>query len=87
MPSVINGGDEFTDLIEAFSATENGGTQAPYDISKHRTIAKVEREKDGDLGACKKSLRATPSTTSEDAFLGQGMKAAIIIDIFSQSKN
>ena len=51
MPSVIHGGDELTDLPEAPSATENGDTQAPYDISQHRTIVE-EGEKDGCLGAC-----------------------------------
>ena len=63
MPSVIHGGDEFTDLPEAPSATENGGTQAPYGISQHRTIVEEEGEKDG-------SLEATPSRTSENARLG-----------------
>ena len=52
MQGVIHGGDEFTDLPEALSATENGDTQAPYCISKHRTIVEEEGEKDGGLGAC-----------------------------------
>ena len=33
MPSIIHGRDELTDLSEAPSATENGGTRVPYDIS------------------------------------------------------
>ena len=67
MPSVIQGGDEFTDWPEAPSATENGGTQAPYGISQHRTIVEEEGEKHRGLGACpqKKIFRATPSITSE----------------------
>ena len=52
MPSVIHGGDELTELPEAPSATENGGTQAPYGISQHRTIVEEKGEKDGGLGAC-----------------------------------
>ena len=51
MPSVIHSEDEFTDLPEVASATENGGTHAPYDISQQRTILE-EGEKGGCLGAC-----------------------------------
>ena len=43
---IIHGGDEFTHLPEAPIATENGGTQAPYGISHHRTIVEEEEEKD-----------------------------------------
>ena len=32
MPNEIHGGDKLTDLPEAPSATENGGTQATYGI-------------------------------------------------------
>ena len=42
MPSIIYGGDELTDLSEAPSTTENGGTQAPYGISQHKTIVEEE---------------------------------------------
>ena len=52
MPSVIQCGEQLTDLPEAPSATENGGTQAPYGILQHRTIIEEEGEKDGGLGAC-----------------------------------
>ena len=52
MPSAIHGGDEFTDLPEAPSPTENGGTRDPYGISPHRTIVEEEGEKDGDLRVC-----------------------------------
>ena len=52
MPSVIHSGDELTNLPEAPSTTQNGGTQAPYGTSQHRTIVEEEREKDGGLGAC-----------------------------------
>ena len=45
----MHGGDEFTDLPEAPSATENGGTQAPYVISQHRTIVEEEGERGGIL--------------------------------------
>ena len=43
MPSVIHGGDESIDLLEAPSATENGGTQAPYCIPQHKAIVGEER--------------------------------------------
>ena len=49
MPSVIHGGDEFTDLPEAPSATENRGTQAPYGILQHRNIVEKEGAKDVGL--------------------------------------
>ena len=52
MPRVIHGGDELTDLLEAPSATKNGDSQAPYDISQHRTIVEKKREKNGGLGTC-----------------------------------
>ena len=51
MPSAIHGGDEFMDLPEAPSSTENGGTQVHYYISQHRTIVEEDGEKDGGLGA------------------------------------
>ena len=51
MPSAIHGGDEFTDLPEAPSPTEIGGTRDPYGISPHRTIVEEEGE-DGDLRVC-----------------------------------
>ena len=51
MSSVIHGGDEFTDLPEAASTTDNRGTQSHYCISQHRTIVE-EEEKDGALGVC-----------------------------------
>ena len=38
MPRIIHGRDELTDLSEAPGATENGGTQATYGISKHKII-------------------------------------------------
>ena len=47
MPSVIQGGDEFTDLTEAPSATENGGTQVHFCITQHRTIVEEGGEKEG----------------------------------------
>ena len=52
MPSVIHGGDEFTDSPEVPSATENGGTQAHYSISQHRTVVEEDKEEDGSLGTC-----------------------------------
>ena len=52
MSSVIHGGDEFTNLLEAPSTTENGGTQALYGISQHKTIVEAQRERDGGLGSC-----------------------------------
>ena len=78
MPNVIHGGDEITDLLEAPSATVNGGTQALYFISQHRTIVEEEK-KGGGLGGLPpdKFFRATPSRTSENAPLEHGMKAAI----------
>ena len=78
MPSVIHGRDEFTDLPEASSATENGGTQAPYGISQHRTIV----EEGGRMGvwglAPEESFRATPSRMSENALLEHGISQRII---------
>ena len=50
MPSIIHGGDEFTDLPEVPSITENGGTQAIYGISQHRTIVEERGEKGEGLG-------------------------------------
>ena len=48
MPSVIHDRDEFADLQEAPSTTENGGTQALYGILQHRTtIVEEEGENDG----------------------------------------
>ena len=68
MPSVIHGGDEFTDLPEAPSATENGGTQTPYGISQYKT-EKEEGKNDGGLGACsQKFFRATPSKCQKTPF-------------------
>ena len=52
MPSVIHGRDEFTDLPEAPSATENEGTQVSYGISQHGTMVEEEVEKDEGFGAC-----------------------------------
>ena len=52
MPSVMHGEDEFADLLEAASTTENGGTQAYYCISQHMNIVEKDRAKDGGLGAC-----------------------------------
>ena len=49
MPSVVHGGDELADLLEAPSVIENGGTQAPYGISQNRTIVEEEGEKDGGV--------------------------------------
>ena len=81
MPSVIQGGDELTELPEAPSATENGGTQAPYGISQHRTIVEEEGEKGGVWGLAPESfVRTTPSRTSENALWEHGIKAAITID-------
>ena len=54
-------------LPEAPSATENGGTQAPYDISQNKTSAEEMRSM-GVWGlAPRKCYRATPSRTSENA--------------------
>ena len=47
MPSVIHGGDKLTDLPEAPSAIENGGTQTPYGISQHRSNVEVEGSRMG----------------------------------------
>ena len=58
MPSVIQGGDQFTDFPEAPSATENGGTQVHYGISQHRKIVEEEGEKDGGLGLPQESLQS-----------------------------
>ena len=67
MPSVILGGDEFTDLPEAPSVTENGGTQSPYDIAQHMSIVEEEGEKGGVWGLSLETFsRARPSRTSED---------------------
>ena len=49
---IIHDGDELTDLPEAPSASENGGTQAPYGISQHMAIVEEdgkERWESGDL--------------------------------------
>ena len=61
MPSVIHGGDEFTDLTEAPSVTENGGTQAHYCIFQHRTIVGKDGEKDG--GRVQKMSKLPPALT------------------------
>ena len=64
MPIISNGGDELTHLPEAPSATENGGTQVPYGISQHKTIAEEEGRMMGAWGlAPEKFFRATPSRT------------------------
>ena len=74
-------------MPEAPSATENGGTQAPYGISQYMT--NVEQEGEGwGLGLGPENFfRATPSRTSENALLEHGMEVVITIDIFSQSEN
>ena len=62
MPSVIHGGDELTDLPEAPSATENGGTTQDY----------CRRGGEGWVSGGlhpEKLFRATPSRTPENAFL------------------
>ena len=82
MPSVIHGGEEFIDLPEAPSTTENEGTQAPYGISQHRTIVEEEGEKDGSVRACPQK-----SFSELRKILEHGMKTAITIDICSQSNN
>ena len=69
MPSVISGGDEFTDLPEAPTAIEDEGTQAPYGISKHRTIVEERGEGWGCGGLPPEKLFiATLFTTSETLF-------------------
>ena len=69
MPSIVHGGDELTDLLEAPSATENGSTQAPYGISLH-IIVEEEGEKDGGLEACpqKSFFRASPLERQKTPF-------------------
>ena len=68
MPNVIHCGDEFTNLPEAPSATEKGGTQAPYGISQQRTIVEEGGEGWGSGGLPpEKIFTATPSRTSENA--------------------
>ena len=71
IPSVIHGGDEFTDLTEAPSVTGNGDTQAHYCISQHRNILEEDGEKDGGIKAFPEKLfRATPSRPLENALFG-----------------
>ena len=50
MPSAINCRDDFIDLPEAPSATENGDTQAPYVISQNRTIEEEVGRRTGVSG-------------------------------------
>ena len=71
MSSVIHGGDEFTDLPEVPSATENGGTQALYGISQHRTMVEEKRRRIGVWGLLpEKFFRATPSRPSKNSPFG-----------------
>ena len=85
IPGAVHGGDEVTDLQEAPSATENGGTQASYGISQHRTMVEGERERDGS-GSVPPEKLPTLSRMSEHALLEHGVKVAITIDICSPEK-
>ena len=87
MPSVLHGGDELTDLPEAPSATENGGTQAHYGISQHRIIAEKEGERDGGSGSLPPEKFLQSSRTLEHALLEHGMNAVITINICSLIKS
>ena len=88
MLSVIHGRDEFTNLPEAPCTTENEGIQAPYGISQHRTIAEKE-EKDVGLGTCRQKSfsELLPLERQENTLLEHWMKAAVTIDICSQSES
>ena len=66
MPSVIHDGNEFIDLPEAPSTTNNRGMQDPYGISQNRTIVEEEEESNGTWDLPPEMLfRATPSRISE----------------------
>ena len=69
MPGIIHGRDEFTDLPEATSPTEKGGTEPRYGISQHRIIVEEEGEKVGVWGlAPVKIFRATPPKLQKTPF-------------------
>jgi len=89
MPSVIHGGDEFTNLLEAPSTTGKWRHTSPI---WHFTTQDYCRSAEGEgwgsgVLPLEKLFRATPSRTAEKAPWEHCMKAAITIDTCSQSKN